>query len=1638
MPAFRGHDSARKFHCDVPGCAASFVKRAHLRRHEMTHTQRRDFSCPGCNRAFSRNDSMARHLRRKHPHLYRSQEGASSAASGVERLYAGGITSVAAPSASMSSLVPAGGYNMLALRSPFDNSISSPVQRRSEDYRSLPDKLSRPTSSSDTYGREAMLHSPKGASSAQWRAPGSSRMPESSYSGAGISHSDGLRAYPGRFNYAIKEDPDAPSQFAPPPPPFFSSTNEPVDRTYPSRRPVNEHDAQFYRSDLTQTPEAHSGGGQAERSIAQGAPQYRFPWERQEEEMSYVHPGGPGGWNGAESTSSGATAQSSEYGRRDYPRACYPDMGYANPTLSSGLPSMAMVPSGTEASTEADLLQSEFFIEAMRPRGDEACWANLDPCMLTAQSAERVRVESGHEPSQHCSDASLAPQGPSVSPSGRSTAAADSYFAVDFRGLYDQTAPAEPPNAGQVEQIMAELGIDLSASQGAAADGSQSFSSQGPFVQPDIAVSAAPLIPSQGAAPWATERFAPTTSGFHLPSLSQSQAHSSQSSIYLPSLTASQNEYLGPNATSHRRTMDRVMSSASMAFDATSQPRASHRRTPSLAGELDESIGKNVVGSGLKSETQETPAHDETANFHKPHDSSPSQRAARDEEGGRKSACVEDHPQQPCPLPDVCRTAAFREQDAVMISRQESENATTETEADPHANPALAAPAPATTGTAATVMGPPRQDHGPARESNDKADMDIDKPPLPEDTQQRNSSASIATSAVSGDQLQLVVERFRVFAQLCQDHMHPSAEMLDCLAPLIPKVIDADAPFFHPKMVGSQKVHSPEEAFALLSLASLRCSDPHLKEEGHRLICFLYGAVMLSYKHTLHLGEKLQSLLNCFLLIGLHGMRQTTSDLWHKFEEHRESILLDVLRAETRNASLDPAMDRIEAEKLQDLPDEDLFMLWERWYEHESRKRTLLLCAILDSQSSCHFSPFQIDLSARPGGPRCQFLFAHVHEPCPDNVFLCWPPRTWATRLVTSVSLPSARVAEIAFHDGQPASIAACLTEQLLRPHVAHAHGTPAYPRFRPSFDFGAGGDVFQSSKLPRSVSDRRENARSAASAPYVEVADSSGLSARSSRRASLANRHKEGHGEGHEDRHEDDHDEGQTAPEVRIVSQLYMLALLEAVHGAWMTDSGWYQTPAWGATALPEQLDIDVDDFDLESASLTDLPGWRVGHTLHATQVAHALMNWSEMFSGWNDGCQTKGDEAAAKLGLKITDDAHQSTIRWQTIFLGLCAPLQSLCFYLDPSKRVDDVSRERHRRVKLLLRSWVESAYCRRALVHASTILTLLCAAKMKDKNEKLGPATSHAVYMSLVVLVVTNKLLAEEGGPLRRAATSTGPPFEELIATKQVWSTLVKPSKEGNMQCEGKAAEASDARKDDSDLADSEDWLRVRFWHRKFQFLGLAGIFREHEQDGSQEVYADWRMSVSAGAVVGGSVGALRAAHLRPRWSSFAGEGRWPGARRETIQSHHAPTAGNDHRRSSNAAFGASQPDPDRDLLRRHMRNTIMSTNTNASTETRRWILQGVTHHATFCGLALVDKVQESEANTSRERSDADKKVLNREHLRELVMWVRDDEPAWCFSQEYTSLLLGALQEAQAAQTGDSLSASTSHEQPQTAGQ
>lgn len=1256
-----------------------------------------------------------------------------------------------------------------------------------------------------------------------------------------------------RFNYSLKEEeepeynPHAGVQ------PSMFSNPDPSSGATIGRRAFDGQNATAHGHEWMQAPPTDH------RDQGSGQP---YHWEQQTAQISHAHSYGSGGSTSIEAAASGSTARSSSHDQRVDGKTGYFDNAYSTAAIPSGLVSAAPHHQAVDASAHADVLQSEFFVGTMWAPTEDHTFGSQESGPLP-QLSEHVRIEPPADTGHNASNPSFL-----LSPTSRPTAAP--FFGLDLRNFSEHTSAAAGalPTASHVEQIMADLGINLGSTQSSTMGGSSTFSFSTSFVQPANHAPAASL----------NQPHPTTASAMHVHQNSQSQAHSSQSSVYLPNLTESQSEYLGPNASSHRRTMDRVWSTASAAFDTTSQTRPGQGSAQVIAEDYDESLGRQVSAAlKLESQSQDDMVVDPNANFTKPHDLFPSQRAAAwDEEGERKSARA---------VPDASSGA-------VILTSVNS--------------------------SASLTMGPPRPGRVPSSSSNpNRNEMDVDNPPLSAEAQQQTSTAAASSSI--NDQMQLVVDRFRIFAQLCQDHMHPSSKMLESLAPLIPTLMQTDTPFMHPRMIGSPKAHSPEEALALLSLTSLHSSDTTVQEEGQRLVCMMWGLVMLSHRHALRLGGRM-SFLNCLLLVGMYGMRHNATDLWVKCEAHRETILFDVLKAETSLPSHHD-MDETDPTDLH-LSEEQLASQWSRWYERESRKRTLLMCAILDSQSSAYFSPLQVDLHARPSAPHCQFLFAHIHEPCPDAIFMAWPPKAWAVRLTTSSS-PSSASARI-----MVPSIAARLSE-LFRPHLAVP--SAARPRFRPSFDFNA-----HSNGEPASVHHESQDARMQTSTPPA--------SARSSRPPSRA---------------------GTT--EARTVSQLYMCALLEGVHGAWMADSGFYQSSAFGASALPQQLAIDGERYNVEHASLSNLPGWRNGRSMDATHVAHALMNWSEMFGGGSD-------EDAGCGGVKLTDDVHCLTIRWQAIFLGLCTPLQSLCVYLNVHN--PDGNKERCRRLAQLLARWVDSPYCRRALVHAGTVLTLVCAAKTKQL--RLGPAAAHAAYMALTVLVCTWKMLNDTRPPVHKVDSVAAQRSEELVPTKAVWSTLL-PSIHQN--------ESGNTR-DDSPTDD--EWLAVRFWHRKFQYLGLAGIFSPD----SDSPLADWRPSTSASTM---------GSFARPRWSSFAGERR--GLNRFQSEADVA------HRRASHVQLPSRQEESHD--LRRQLLNAA---DIHPATRTRHWILKGDTRNATFCGLALSAGDSETEGTSMSQAQEEESKVLSRGQLWKLVMWVRNDDPAWCFSGEYTELLLGALEDTQ----------------------
>ncbi len=77
----------------------------------------------------------------------------------------------------------------------------------------------------------------------------------------------------------------------------------------------------------------------------------------------------------------------------------------------------------------------------------------------------------------------------------------------------------------------------------------------------------------------------------------------------------------------------------------------------------------------------------------------------------------------------------------------------------------------------------------------------------------------------------------------------------------------------------------------------------------------------------------------------------------------------------------------------------------------------------------------------------------------------------------------------------------------------------------------------------------------------------------------------------------------------------------------------------------------------------------------------------------------------------------------------------------------------------------------------MHACTILALLCAARTRSQDEKLGPATSHAAFTSLAVLVCASKVLGQNRLGSESIDDLAGQANEELVPTKCVWSSLLK---------------------------------------------------------------------------------------------------------------------------------------------------------------------------------------------------------------------------------------------------------------------
>ncbi|XP_017576556.1 Krueppel-like factor 4 isoform X1 [Pygocentrus nattereri] len=60
----RTHTGEKPYHCDWEGCAWKFARSDELTRHYRKHTGHRPFQCQKCDRAFSRSDHLALHMKR--------------------------------------------------------------------------------------------------------------------------------------------------------------------------------------------------------------------------------------------------------------------------------------------------------------------------------------------------------------------------------------------------------------------------------------------------------------------------------------------------------------------------------------------------------------------------------------------------------------------------------------------------------------------------------------------------------------------------------------------------------------------------------------------------------------------------------------------------------------------------------------------------------------------------------------------------------------------------------------------------------------------------------------------------------------------------------------------------------------------------------------------------------------------------------------------------------------------------------------------------------------------------------------------------------------------------------------------------------------------------------------------------------------------------------------------------------------------------------------------------------------------------------------------------------------------------------------------------------------------------------------
>ena len=645
-----------------------------------------------------------------------------------------------------------------------------------------------------------------------------------------------------------------------------------------------------------------------------------------------------------------------------------------------------------------------------------------------------------------------------------------------------------------------------------------------------------------------------------------------------------------------------------------------------------------------------------------------------------------------------------------------------------------------------------------------------------------------------------LMEGFHQMIDICSTPCGPDLDEVRQIVPLINEVLIKEAPIYHGSLTSLKDLHAGEEKLAFSGLASLFGTEQQ-KEKGSVIVRTVFATALFSVKMQGSVGASWSSLAKCFLFANMHGLRAGDIAVWEQTNRYWGCMTANFWKTSWRK--LDPQMDRIDGSEVRQLRGSELHQLWSRWYKNEHLKRSVMAMAIYDSQQSAYFTPSSPPLDVKATGrPSCQFLWGSTPEACPDSLFFAWPPEVWAAKIGQSNSIPSKGATNHRGNEEKLRPIATELCETLLCPHVV-----PLIRLLNNLTDQQIDrrcSEGMEQLLLQRSVSVLNTQFRARERHDSLKEPRLRPLFPNYERRASYG---------------EQNSSPGQPSaakPALdprRMLSQYYEYALLEAIHGAWMADTAFYPTTSWGVDSVTvdesDDDDADRDDRnnkkqymrgsqipgDHPSRSFFWLPGWRQGRKLSRMEVVHALVNWSSQFSGstWQHYRRMSGSSAVPVSGTRLDQDTFYLTIRWQAIFLVLCAPLESICFclgiYRGSSNESEQRSREdedtgaegsrnsafgpginpsRRRKIKKkqlrylqAVHAWAHSTSGRRALAHAASIIELyqICfRATMRHggsesngipeaQRQKIPPVVAHAVLSAYAVIAVVLRLLNDD---------------------------------------------------------------------------------------------------------------------------------------------------------------------------------------------------------------------------------------------------------------------------------------------------